>query len=200
METDIFRNIDNFISILVIIFVFLVGFLIGMIVLNNNTNKIDSVHLCEPVKCVGCVTLKTNLNDCQWNLSKEFFQSQCLTSLQPTNFLSKENIIESQANDYIKIKIEDRKFYVGTITDTGSMRPALSDYSNIIYIIPEKEDLFVGDMISVNSLRSKTGRMLHRIVAINEEGYVTKGDNNIEIDKQVSKFEDINGKVIGVIY
>jgi len=82
---------------------------------------------------------------------------------------------------------------------SGSMTPTISR-GDVFFINPFVRNPDVGDIIVF-----KTGKIwtVHRIVAITEEGYITKGDNNIATDQQsynvppVSRSQ-IGGKVITI--
>jgi signal peptidase I len=79
------------------------------------------------------------------------------------------------------------------------MFPSIPDNSTILYInVSSKEDLYIGDIVYVK--RDDGTFLLHRIIDITDEGYKTKGDNNIFSDWEVWKLEQIQGKVIGVLY
>lgn len=125
---------------------------------------------------------------------------KCYTNLQPKPFLShgKGLVYENQLQNLVKIEITNRDFSTTQSSNTGSMRPTISDIADLIEIVPEKKDLGVGDIIvftcNGNSIR-------HRIIKIKNGIYTTKGDNNNIEDKDcLTKFEDINKKVIGILY
>jgi len=130
--------------------------------------------------------------------------SQCYTNLQPSPFLTHNQVnpfTENPSSGYVKIEIKDREFYTLLVSNTGSMRPAIPDYADMLAIKPKKEDLFVGDIIS---FKCNSKQILHRIINISNEIYITKGDNNADNDLMSfgcqTKFEDINGKIVGVLY
>ncbi len=73
---------------------------------------------------------------------------------------------------------------------SGSMEPALK--VNNLIIIKEFKDYEIGDIVTFNY---KGDKVTHRIVSINENEVITKGDANNTNDKPIKK-EDIIGKVI----
>lgn len=83
---------------------------------------------------------------------------------------------------------------------SGSMEPELSEGDIIIVKKCEENDLKENDIISYRTGQSE---ITHRIVQIEttEKGkrYITKGDNNIIVDNEPVKYENIEGKYIGKI-
>ena len=124
--------------------------------------------------------------------------SQCYTNLQPSHFFGPDSalIIENPINGNLILTFKyNQSVRIEHVGVTGSMRPAFSDASFVIVISPKKEDLKIGDIIVF-----KPDNVVHRIIAIINETYQTKGDNNAIPDPQLVNFEDINSKVIGVLY
>ena len=74
--------------------------------------------------------------------------------------------------------------------ETGSMSDAL-EIEDIIFIKLDNENISVGDIIT---FKQDGVFVTHRVVEIDEEKIITKGDNNSESDKPISK-NDIIGKV-----
>lgn len=83
---------------------------------------------------------------------------------------------------------------------SGSMEPELSEGDIIIVKKCEENDLKENDIISYRTGQSE---ITHRIVQIETTGkgkrYITKGDNNIIVDNEPVKYENIEGKYIGKI-
>lgn len=131
--------------------------------------------------------------------NNEDIPSKCYSNLKPKPFLSngKGLIIENHLENLVKIEIFDREFRTTQSLNTGSMRPTISDIADLIEIIPLEEDLGVGDII-VFDCNDKSIR--HRIIKIENGIYTTKGDNNNVEDDCLVKFENINYKVVGIIY
>ena len=130
---------------------------------------------------------------------------RCYTILQPYNFHDKNIFIDYKEN-YIKIEIPRRNFSVLNVLATGSMRPTISDFSEVITINPTESDLRIGDIIIFDCTeRNDSKNILHRIINIKQENgtqrYITKGDNNDVNDWDcMTSIQDITGKVIGIIY
>lgn len=76
---------------------------------------------------------------------------------------------------------------------TGSMEPAVS--VNDMVVIHEQESYEPGDIVSYQS-----GSMLvtHRVTAVTDGGYITRGDANNTDDGEIAK-EAVVGKVVLVI-
>ncbi|NOZ47393.1 MAG: hypothetical protein GXO79_11515 [Chlorobi bacterium] len=128
------------------------------------------------------------------------FPSQCYTDLHPSEFLTSKipsQIITNDDKNYIKINIKNRKFFIGEVTSTGSMRPTLGRDSSVILIKPEIQDIKVGDIIT---FYCDGTHIVHRVIKIENETYTTKGDNNNVQDDCQTKFKDIDGMMVGVIY
>lgn len=130
------------------------------------------------------------------------FQSQCYTDLQPPRYFSTQRVMPVTTNDLqqkLTINYLGENLFTSQSAGTGSMRPAISDGSILIMIKPEKENIKVGDIISINR-GSPDNNLLHRVIEIKDGKYITKGDNNNIKDKEEWSFEQINGKVVGVLY
>lgn len=82
---------------------------------------------------------------------------------------------------------------------SGSMTPTIAKY-DLFFINPFSTNPSIGDIIV---FRSGDKWVVHRVVSITSEGYITKGDNNVATDQQSKgippvKREQIAGKVITV--
>lgn len=78
------------------------------------------------------------------------------------------------------------------IVSSGSMFPEI-DAGEII-IIKEKDTYEIGDIIT--SCIDNKYLVTHRIVDIEKDKYVMKGDNNNCVDERLIEKEEIEGKVI----
>ncbi len=77
-----------------------------------------------------------------------------------------------------------------------SMYPTLQPGDGIeLYTYKNPTEIRVGDVI-VYPHPKGTVDVVHRIIGINPEGVLTRGDNNNKIDPYTIKFKDIIGKVI----
>lgn len=66
-----------------------------------------------------------------------------------------------------------------------------------IIVIKEKSEYNIGDIVTY---KTKEGYLItHRIIEKNENGFITKGDNNNTKDEEYVNFFDIIGKVIFII-
>ncbi|MFW9872653.1 MAG: hypothetical protein ACFFG0_06080 [Candidatus Thorarchaeota archaeon] len=85
---------------------------------------------------------------------------------------------------------------------TGSMRPYF-DCEDIVsvYTNVRPNEIKVCDIIGVASPDYPDfDWVIHQVVGVTDEGYITKGLANAEIDKHVAKFSDVKFKFIGVKY
>ncbi len=80
-----------------------------------------------------------------------------------------------------------------TVVLSGSMEPALS-VGDMLVVAPQ-ESYEVEDVVVFQTGRSA---VVHRIISINEEGVITRGDANNTEDEPIA-LESIKGKVIIVI-
>ncbi|MCD6241513.1 signal peptidase I [Candidatus Bathyarchaeota archaeon] len=82
---------------------------------------------------------------------------------------------------------------------TGSMEPAIP-VGSVVVIKPANPDtLKVGDIICFKIEGESSTTVTHRIINITDEGFITKGDANEDLDQWIVKKENIIGKVIAVI-
>jgi len=115
----------------------------------------------------------------------------------------KNRISDSQitiANNRVIINIENP--YTSTFSNTNSMLPLLSNTARAIQIIPISfEELLLGDVISYE-LNDRI--VIHRIIELgfDEAGWyaITKGDNNIHVDPDKVRFEQVRRVLVAVIY
>ncbi|AMC94165.1 hypothetical protein AOC36_09235 [Erysipelothrix larvae] len=85
--------------------------------------------------------------------------------------------------------------YKPFIITTGSMAP---DYPINTLVIIKKTDassLNVGDPIAFHS-NVVNATVFHRVVDITEEGFITKGDNNNDIDPEIIASHDVLGRAV----
>ena len=86
--------------------------------------------------------------------------------------------------------------------DTNSMTPLFDEGHNGLEFVPESVyDIHLGDVISFD-YEGET--YIHRVVEIGNDEvgryFLTKGDNNFNVDEGVRRFEDINGVLFGVVF
>ncbi len=79
------------------------------------------------------------------------------------------------------------------IITTDSMKPNINSGDIIIINKADKENLKVGDVITFSQ---PEGLITHRIVKIEEDEYITKGDNNNIEDEKKVKYEQIKGRKV----
>ncbi len=119
-------------------------------------------------------------------------------SYAPSDYLPQEKI--HVYGNSIVLDIKDALW--SQFTSTGSMIPLFDENANAVQILPENPDYInIGDIIA---FRQKKEIIIHRVVdtGTDEKGlyYITKGDNNILADTEKVRFDQIEGKIIAVIY
>lgn len=92
----------------------------------------------------------------------------------------------------------DRPIFI-SYAYSGSMRPTI-EKGDLFFVNPLSRHPEVGDVIVFNA----NGRWtVHRVIAVTEDGYITKGDNNIAPDQQSGlipavRDKDVAGKVVSI--
>ncbi len=81
------------------------------------------------------------------------------------------------------------------IITTDSMKPSVNVGDIILIQKTENEDLFPNDVVTYR-LSKDLERVTHRIIDKTEDIYITKGDNNKLEDKDIVRYENIEGKVV----
>ena len=81
------------------------------------------------------------------------------------------------------------------IITTDSMKPSVNVGDIILIQKTENEDLFPNDVVTYR-LSTDLERVTHRIIDKTEDIYITKGDNNKLEDKDIVRYENIEGKVV----
>lgn len=82
------------------------------------------------------------------------------------------------------------------IVKSNSMNPII--YKDDIVVIKKQDEYEIGDIISYKDVQGNT--ITHRIIEKNEDVYCTKGDNNNTKDDIPIHIENIQGKVISILY
>ena len=130
---------------------------------------------------------------------------QSLEGKCTTQYLLSTNDVILTKTNYNTITFQGNNSYPINVTrvgDTGSMRPTISDWSYLL-TSPNLNNLTIGDIII---FKWKGQRIAHRLIridnisGINSTFYYTKGDNNNASDWETKTKEDIEARVIGVIY
>lgn len=83
------------------------------------------------------------------------------------------------------------------VIQSGSMEPELNRYDLTLVKAVDPESLSVGDIITFR--RSDGVIVTHRIAAIGEETFITRGDANPGNDAEPVAFSDVYGKNIGKV-
>lgn len=78
------------------------------------------------------------------------------------------------------------------IVISGSMEPEIK-VGSLAFITKDKENIKNDDVISYNFGKTK---VLHRVIKVKKEGFITKGDNNNTKDFGVINKKQVNGKYL----
>lgn len=117
----------------------------------------------------------------------------------PQDIIKEEQIIVTQ--DQIIINVKNAEW--SKFADTHSMEPVLSSTSNGLEIVPNCEDIKIGDIIVYDANWAKSF-IIHRVRSINhdEQGlyFTMKGDNNPVTDPEQVRCSQIKYQIIGIIY
>ncbi|MCF7866974.1 hypothetical protein K9L67_05515 [Candidatus Woesearchaeota archaeon] len=120
--------------------------------------------------------------------------------ISPANYLD-----EKQIHVYSdKIVIDAKDVQWAGFADTKSMLPIINKDSNALQIIPDcPSQIKLGDIVSYKS-KYANGIIIHRVVYIaeDEQGYyfILKGDNNPSNDPGKIRCDQIQRKLIAVLY
>jgi len=118
----------------------------------------------------------------------------------PQNYLA-----ESQIKVYAdKVIIDAPNIKWAAFKDTKSMLPIINKDANALQVEPKcPEEIRLGDIVSYVS-EYADGIIIHRIVYIGEDNkgpyFILKGDNNPSSDPGKIRCEQIQRRVIGVLY
>lgn len=128
------------------------------------------------------------------------YQPETRDKPSPNNYIDEKQI--KVYKDRIVIDIENTKW--AGFMDTKSMLPIINKDSNGLQIEPKcPEEIKLGDIISYKSKYSK-GIIIHRVVHIDQDDegiyFIMKGDNNPANDPGKIRCNQIERKLIGVLY
>lgn len=79
---------------------------------------------------------------------------------------------------------------------SGSMEPRLPVGSLILSKVTEPKIIKEGDIITFRISHNSVNKATHRVVMVEESSFITKGDNNKDIDVNPISFKDLIGKVV----
>lgn len=129
--------------------------------------------------------------------------------LAPSDYIKQEEILIgtkaenlwTETEYYILIPLNQKPF-VSKFIGTGSMKPTFDENANAIEIKPQSpKEIHEGDIISYKNNINEL--IVHRVITTgyDENGWyaTTKGDNNA-IDDGKIRFQQINGKIIILLY
>lgn len=93
-----------------------------------------------------------------------------------------------------KISVKDEELPSDKFRYSGpSMHPTFKP-GEILYVQSEIRDIQPGDIVVY---RRYGKQIVHRVVSVSSNGFLTRGDNNLAKDEQVVRKEEIIGVVVG---
>ena len=121
-------------------------------------------------------------------------------SPSPQNFFNTNQIKVYQD----RVILDAQNIVWAGFEDTKSMLPVINKDSNALQIIPNcPEDIGLGDIVSYRS-HYADGIIIHRVIHIDEDNegiyFVLKGDNNPSSDPGRIRCNQIDRKVVAIIY
>jgi len=91
--------------------------------------------------------------------------------------------------------LEIAPYNYNILLDTGSMEPSYSG-GDIVVIKENYNKINKGDVIV---FKTRQGNIMHRVIRVNDIGYITQGDNLPAPDPYVWTDEAINGVVVAKV-
>lgn len=129
-----------------------------------------------------------------WTLNNLYY------SLKPTpeNFYPQQRIGLEKIYYYQNLTCFDLgNFTIVEFTDTHSMEPTLSTKALAIKTQINPDEIKIGDIIS---FKMGDDKIIHRVIGIENNKFITKGDNvKLTDDYKVSP-EDVTGVIVAIIY
>lgn len=96
---------------------------------------------------------------------------------------------------YNKQAIDDNIPIRCLLVKSNSMYPVINKKD--IVIVKQRKEYYLNDIITY--IDKNSNLITHRIIRIENEGYITKGDNNNSEDEEIIKKENIKGKIILIL-
>ena len=127
------------------------------------------------------------------------YSTSAVEQISPADHITLKHI--NLYEDKLVLNLDNMKLV--SFEDTNSMDPVIDVRSNAIEIMPKSpSDIGVGDIIS---FKTESGQIfIHRVVAISSDSegiyYLTKGDNNKELDPVRVRFANVVGLLVGILY
>jgi signal peptidase I len=87
--------------------------------------------------------------------------------------------------------------YVASVAPSGSMRPTFAENAFLVSEPVKLADIRVGDIVVK---RSGSMLIVHRVIRVEHEGLVTRGDANDAEDPGFLSDENCAGRVIAIVY
>ena len=166
----------------------------------SDTHSINHPVIVKDCYGVGLTTDQTTATVCPSEISRFELTVRNNGEYSETYSLSAEGQIMdriSLSDNQVILNINDSSLSI--FEETSSMLPVINHHSKAIEIKPDK--LSIGDIISY---KDNEVIVVHRIVDIgaDSEGtyYITKGDNNNAVDQKKVRFNDVQGKIVVIIY
>ncbi len=112
----------------------------------------------------------------------------------PTGFLRRETRIDSAQLAELVRMVSDRGFASSFEVSGSSMMPFVRSGDKVCISPVEKNEIRRGDVLAF-VLGEDSHMLIHRVVKISEEGFLCKGDNQIQYLDGWIGYDDVIGKV-----
>ena len=83
--------------------------------------------------------------------------------------------------------------------DTHSMSPTFTCNDELYGFKPDEDEIAIGDIIIYQN-KDENRNILHRVIGIEGDKYITKGDNNERADDYAPTYDDIIFKITRIDY
>ena len=185
------------------VFAFILGVLVTLLVISA-TGVYDSVSDSP----TGAIVYEyqppeiAEVEEVDYSMINEAFQSSEVTTYaaecKPHAYIIGDNVTKHICSLYFEEEIEVRK-----VSPTGSMWPNLITGGYVLVKeIRNISELTVGDIVIISDVTGTD--IAHRIIESSYDNLgqyvVTQGDNNHLSDGQRFRLEDIEAKVVGILY
>ena len=163
---------------------------------------------------LGIVTVLIVASILPQNIQAQDITNTIQTPFQTTNPFSEDNREKPSPQNYLdetkirvyqdRVIIEAENIKWASFTDTKSMLPIIDKDTNALQIEPVcPTEVQVGDIVSYKS-EYADGIIIHRVVYKGEDAegpyFILKGDNNPSNDPGRIRCDQIQRRVIGILY
>src|SRR3989344_2951443 len=120
-----------------------------------------------------------------------------LNSFYNKSSLDGIDITDNNRAATVKICADGCSWFV--FCETHSMSPTFTCNDELYGFKPAKDEIAVGDIV-IYTNREERRNILHRVIGIEGEYYIMKGDNNEQVDDYTPTYDDIIFKIARIDY